>query len=93
MQQSIAFSDEVQREDMEICNTVQRNLHSRAYHQGRFSAKREDGVHHFQLIISQSRCFGANECRIGLSLPKNSPILENRRNGAAFAGTRCSVVQ
>ena len=39
MQQSIAFSDEVQREDMEICNTVQRNLHSRAYNQGRFSVK------------------------------------------------------
>ncbi|MCL4826403.1 MAG: Rieske 2Fe-2S domain-containing protein [Caldilinea sp.] len=53
MQQSIAFSDEVQREDMEICNAVQRNLHSRAYNQGRFSVKRENGVHHFQRLVAE----------------------------------------
>ncbi len=53
MQQSIAFSDEVQREDMEICNAVQRNLHSRAYSQGRFSVKRENGVHHFQRLVAE----------------------------------------
>lgn len=53
MQQSIAFSDEVQREDMEICNTVQRNLRSRAYSQGRFSVKRENGVHHFQQLVAE----------------------------------------
>jgi len=53
MQQSIAFSDEVQREDMEICNAVQRNLHSRAYQQGRFSVKRENGVHHFQMLVAE----------------------------------------
>jgi choline monooxygenase len=52
MQQSIAFSDEVQREDMEICNAVQRNLRSRAYTQGRFSVKRENGVHHFQRLVA-----------------------------------------
>ena len=53
MQQSIAFSDEVQREDMEICNAVQRNLRSRAYSQGRFSVKRENGVHHFQRLVAE----------------------------------------
>jgi choline monooxygenase len=53
MQQSIAFSDEIQREDMEICNAVQRNLHSRAYNQGRFSVKRENGVHHFQRLVAE----------------------------------------
>jgi choline monooxygenase len=53
MQQSIGFSDEIQREDMEICNTVQRNLASRAYHQGRFSALRENGVHHFQSLVHE----------------------------------------
>jgi choline monooxygenase len=53
MQQSIAFSDEVQREDMEICNAVQRNLRSRAYLQGRFSARRENGVHHFQRLVAE----------------------------------------
>lgn len=53
MQQSIAFSDEVQCEDMEICNAVQRNLQSRAYTQGRFSVKRENGVHHFQRLVAE----------------------------------------
>lgn len=53
MQQSIAFSDEIQREDMEICHAVQRGLRSRAYHQGRFSAKRENGVHHFQSLVDE----------------------------------------
>jgi choline monooxygenase len=42
MQQSIAFSDEVQR-----------NLRSRAYTQGRFSVKRENGVHHFQRLVAE----------------------------------------
>ena len=51
MQQSIAFSDQVQKEDMEICETVQRGLKSRSYNQGRFSVKRENGVHHFQSLV------------------------------------------
>lgn len=51
MQQSMAFSDEIQREDMEICETVQRGLKSRSYDQGRFSVKRENGVHHFQSLV------------------------------------------
>jgi choline monooxygenase len=53
MQQSMAFSDEIQREDMEICETVQKGLKSRSYDQGRFSVKRENGVHHFQTLIYQ----------------------------------------
>jgi choline monooxygenase len=51
MQQSIAFSDQVQKEDMEICETVQKGLKSRSYNQGRFSVKRENGVHHFQSLV------------------------------------------
>ncbi len=53
MQQSIAFSDQVQKEDMEICEMVQRGLKSRAYNQGRFSVKRENGVHHFQSLVHE----------------------------------------
>ncbi len=53
MQQSIAFSDQVQKEDMEICETVQKGLRSRSYNQGRFSAKRENGVHHFQALVHE----------------------------------------
>ncbi len=51
MQQSIAFSDEVQREDMEICRAVQQGLQSGVYDRGRFSVKRENGVHHFQQLV------------------------------------------
>ena len=53
MQQSIAFSDEIQQEDIQICETVQKGLKSRAYDQGRFSVKRENGVHHFQSLVHE----------------------------------------
>src|SRR5262249_30714420 len=48
---NIAYSDEIQREDIGICQTVQRNLHSRVYDTGRFSAKRENGVYHFHCLL------------------------------------------
>ncbi len=53
MQQSIAFSDEVQHEDIQICETVQQGLRSRSYERGRFSVKRENGVHHFQALVHE----------------------------------------
>jgi choline monooxygenase len=53
MQQTIAFSDEIQQEDIGICEAVQRGLRSRRYDQGRFSVLRENGVHHFQRLIHE----------------------------------------
>ncbi|MDQ3871371.1 MAG: Rieske 2Fe-2S domain-containing protein, partial [Chloroflexota bacterium] len=53
MQQTIAFSDEIQREDIEVCEQVQRGLRSRSYEPGRFSAKREQGVFHFQALVRE----------------------------------------
>ena len=53
MQQIIAFSDEIQQEDIELCEWVQRGLRSNAYHAGRFSALRENGVHHFQSLVHE----------------------------------------
>lgn len=53
MQQTIAFSDEIQQEDIEICVAVQQGLASRAYDTGRFSVKRENGVHHFQSLMHE----------------------------------------
>lgn len=44
---ALAFSDEIQTEDVGICEIVQKNLHSRSYHSGRYSAKQEKGVHAF----------------------------------------------
>jgi choline monooxygenase len=53
MQQTIAFSDEIQQEDIVICEQVQRGLRSRSYEAGRFSAKRENGVYHFQTLVRE----------------------------------------
>lgn len=47
----IQFADEVQQEDIDICNEVQLNLQSRAYQKGRFSGRYENGVHHFQALV------------------------------------------
>jgi choline monooxygenase len=49
----LAFSDEIQDEDIEICEAVQRNLRSRVYDRGRYSAKRENGVHHFHGLLHE----------------------------------------
>lgn len=51
MQQSIAFSDEVQHEDIVLCEAVQRGLKSPTYDRGRFSVRHENGVHHFQTLV------------------------------------------
>jgi choline monooxygenase len=47
----LAYSESVQREDIEICERVQQGLASRAYDRGRFSVPFEGGVHHFQSLL------------------------------------------
>jgi len=49
--EDLAFSDEVQQEDIAICERVQQGLASGAYRAGRLSPKREAGVHHFQNLV------------------------------------------
>jgi choline monooxygenase len=49
----VAFSDEIQVEDVEICEAVQKNLRSRVYDRGRYSVKRENGVHHFHALLHE----------------------------------------
>lgn len=44
---SVEFSDQIQIEDVAICEAVQTNLRSRSYRRGRFSVKQERGVHAF----------------------------------------------
>jgi choline monooxygenase len=51
LQDSIAFSDEIQKEDIELCEDVWRNLQTGVYDQGRFCVNRENGVHHFQGLL------------------------------------------
>jgi choline monooxygenase len=49
----VKMADEIQYEDIEICEYVQQNLKSRSYQRGRFSARHENGVHHFQALVHE----------------------------------------
>jgi len=53
LSRTIEFSDEVQLEDIYLCEAVQRGLHSRTYTSGRYSVKRENGVHHFHSLLAK----------------------------------------
>lgn len=51
MAQDQSFSDEVQDEDIMICEAVQKGLDSGSYDKGRLCMKRESGLFHFQQLI------------------------------------------
>lgn len=53
LDQTVLFSDEIQLEDIDICEAVQRGLQSSTYDRGRFSPQRENGVHHFHLLYEE----------------------------------------
>ena len=50
---SVEFSDQIQMEDVAICEAVQKNLRSRSYSRGRFSVKQEKGVHAFHRMYAE----------------------------------------
>jgi choline monooxygenase len=50
---SVEFSDQIQMEDVGICEIVQKNLRSRSYSRGRFSVKQEKGVHAFHRMYAE----------------------------------------
>jgi phenylpropionate dioxygenase-like ring-hydroxylating dioxygenase large terminal subunit len=49
--ESIEIGDSIQREDLDICESVQRGLGSRAYRAGRLSVRREAGEHLFHRLL------------------------------------------
>jgi choline monooxygenase len=51
--ESVAVSDRVQAEDVDICESVQRGLKSRAYGAGRLSVRRETGEHLFHRLLAR----------------------------------------
>jgi choline monooxygenase len=51
--ESVAVSDRVQMEDVDICESVQRGLGSRAYMTGRLSVRREMGEHLFHRLLAR----------------------------------------
>jgi choline monooxygenase len=50
---SVEFSNQIQIEDVGICEIVQKNLRSRSYSRGRFSATQEKGVHAFHRMYAE----------------------------------------
>lgn len=51
---SMAVAHQVQMEDQEVCEEVQRGLKSRSYSTGRFSVKREVGGYHFHRMLAKA---------------------------------------
>lgn len=51
---TVEFSDEIQFQDIAICEAVQKGLQSRTYDRGRFSVRRENGVHHFHSLLARA---------------------------------------
>lgn len=50
IRRTVELSDEVQAEDIRACELVQKGLRSSAYERGRYSVKRENGLHHFHSL-------------------------------------------
>jgi choline monooxygenase len=53
-----AALDRVEREDEVVVEAVQKGVKSRFYDRGRFSVKREQGVHHFHRLLAQALAEG-----------------------------------
>jgi choline monooxygenase len=51
--QAAQFADQVQAEDVHLCETVQKGLRSAFYDRGRYAPKRENGVHHFHSLLQE----------------------------------------
>jgi choline monooxygenase len=54
IEETVAFSDEIQLEDIDICEAVQRGLRSKTYESGRYSPSRENGLHHFHALYARA---------------------------------------
>jgi choline monooxygenase len=50
---SVEISERIQEEDVDICESVQRGLGSRAYAAGRLSVRREAGEHLFHRLLAR----------------------------------------
>jgi phenylpropionate dioxygenase-like ring-hydroxylating dioxygenase large terminal subunit len=58
--QSVKVSERIQEEDVDICESVQRGLASRAYNAGRLSVRREAGEHLFHRLLYADLQAGVN---------------------------------
>jgi choline monooxygenase len=60
MRESVIVAEQVQAEDIGVCEEVQRNLNSRSYATGRYSVKRENGGYYFHQMLG--RAIQARNC-------------------------------
>jgi choline monooxygenase len=51
-EKSIQVADQIQDEDVGICEDVQLGLGSRSFDAGRYSVRREIGVYHFHRLLT-----------------------------------------
>jgi len=58
VQESMAQSDVTQREDIAICESVQRGLVSESYDRGRYAPELEIGEHHFHCLLHADYLMG-----------------------------------
>lgn len=54
MKQSLDVAEQVQQEDIAICEDVQRGLRSRSFSTGRFSVRRENGGYQFHQLLARA---------------------------------------
>jgi choline monooxygenase len=54
VKQSVAVAEQIQQEDIGICEEVQCGLRSRSYTTGRFSVRRENGGYHFHQLLARA---------------------------------------
>ncbi|KNA06006.1 hypothetical protein SOVF_185060 [Spinacia oleracea] len=54
IEKGIAINDNVQREDVVLCESVQRGLETPAYRSGRYVMPIEKGIHHFHCWLQQT---------------------------------------
>lgn len=72
----LAFSDEVQHEDLRICEDVQRGLASGSYVAGRLNPLRESGVHHFHELLRRAY---RKAIELKAVIPSNAEALSDSR--------------
>jgi choline monooxygenase len=60
IRESIRVAEQVQQEDIGICEDVQRGLRSRSFNAGRFSVRREIAGYHFHQLLARRLRIAAN---------------------------------
>jgi choline monooxygenase len=87
--ESVDVGHKIQLEDVGICEDVQRGLASKSYDTGRYSVRREVGVHHFhQLLARRLRDSARGSAGLEAAAPKGNGAKTASRNARGARPTR-----